>query len=122
MHIEELREFCVSQKQVSESFPFDNQTLVFKVVDKIFVLLALDAWDKGEQRMNLKCDPELAQELREKYPQTVLPGYHMNKKHWNTLLIHTGDLSEKRIKDLILHSYDLVVSKLPKSKRDPLKD
>lgn len=96
MHIEELREFCVSQKQVSESFPFDNQTLVFKVVDKIFVLLALDAWDKGEQRMNLKCDPELAQELREKYPQTVLPGYHMNKKHWNTLLIHTGDLSEKK--------------------------
>lgn len=122
MHIEELREFCLSQKQVSESFSFDNQTLVFKVVDKIFVLLALDDWDKGERRMNLKCDPELAQELREKYPQTVLPGYHMNKKHWNTLLIHTGDLSEKRIKDLILHSYDLVVSKLPKSKRDPLKD
>ncbi|MDN6279669.1 MAG: MmcQ/YjbR family DNA-binding protein [Psychroflexus sp.] len=121
MHIEELRAFCLSQKQVSESFPFDNQTLVFKVADKIFVLLALNDWEKGQDRVNLKCDPELAQELREKYPQTVLPGYHMNKKHWNTLLIHTGDLSEKQIKDLILHSYDMVVNKLPKSKRDDLK-
>lgn len=80
MNIEELREYCISKKDVTESFPFDETTLVFKVRGKMFALTDLE----GELSINLKCDPDLAIELREKYP-AVQPGYHMNKKHWNTI-------------------------------------
>jgi predicted DNA-binding protein (MmcQ/YjbR family) len=121
MDIEQIRKFCLSHKEATESFPFDKDVLAFKVFDKIFALISLSKWERGERSLNLKCDPDIAVELREEYPETVLPGYHMNKKHWNTLVLHTGEFSERKVKHFILHSYELVVSKLPKSKRELLK-
>lgn len=121
MDIEEIREFCLSQAHVSELFPFDEDTLVFKVLDKIYALIPLDHWEMGKQQISLKCDPNDALELREKYPETLVPAYHMNKKHWNTINVYTGEFSEKKIKHFILHSYALVVSKMPKSKSELLK-
>ncbi|MEI8115190.1 MAG: MmcQ/YjbR family DNA-binding protein [Bacteroidia bacterium] len=111
MNIEEFREYCMSKPGVTEEFPFDEVTLVFKVAGKVFVLTNLD----GDWSLNLKCDPERAIELREQYP-AIQPGYHMNKVHWNTVMMD-GSLSQKLILELIDHSYQLVVAKLPKSKK-----
>jgi predicted DNA-binding protein (MmcQ/YjbR family) len=108
MNIETLREYCISKPAVHESFPFDEVTLVFKVMGKMFAMTNLD----GELTVNLKCDPELAIELREKY-NFVLPGYHMSKVHWNTILIYEG-VPDALLNEWIDHSYNLVVSKLPK--------
>lgn len=108
MDIESFRNFCLLKKGVTEEFPFDEETLVFKVMGKIFALTDVDLF----KSINLKCDPEWAIELREKYA-AILPGYHMNKKHWNTVTID-GSLSDAIIRKLINHSYDLVVEKLPK--------
>jgi len=110
MNIEEFREYCMAKPGVTEEFPFDEVTLVFKVAGKVFVLTNLD----GDWSLNLKCDPERAIELREQYP-AIQPGYHMNKVHWNTVMMD-GSLSQKLILELIDHSYQLVVAKLPKSK------
>lgn len=107
MNIEELREYCLSFPFAEESFPFDDETLVMKVRSKVFALLSLD---RGS--INVKCDPEKAIEQREKYPD-VLPGYHMNKKHWNTI-IPNGSASDKLIREWIRDSYDLVWGNLPK--------
>ena len=107
MNIEEIREYCLSKKGVTEGFPFDETTLVFKVMDKMFVLAGL----VGDLSLILKCDPAWAIELREQYP-AILPGYHMNKNHWNMVLID-GSLSKAFICQLIDHSYDRVVDKLP---------
>jgi predicted DNA-binding protein (MmcQ/YjbR family) len=102
MNIESFREYCLSKHDVTESFPFDITTLVFKVKGKIFALT-----DTGGQfTINLKCDPEMAIGLREHHP-CVLPGYHMNKKHWNTILID-GSVSDDVLRSWIDHSYDLV--------------
>ena len=109
MNIEEFREFCLSFKGVEESFPFDETTLVFKVMGKMFALNGLDA---DPPRVNLKVDPEWSESLRESYPQ-IIPGYHMSKKHWNTVYIEDG-LEDDLIRELTTHSYDLVVSKLTK--------
>lgn len=106
--IEELRLFCLNKAFVTESFPFDENTLVFKVHNKIFAMFSLE---KDPLRINLKCDPEKAIELREEYWQ-VIPGYHSNKKHWNTIVL--DQLSFKEICNWISHSYDLVWEKLPK--------
>ncbi len=114
MNIEEFRNYCLSKKAVSESFPFDDTTLVMKVLDKMFALANLD----GDLSINLKCNPEKALELREQYP-AVLPGYHMNKKHWNNVLID-GSLPDKLIKGWIDDSYDLVVSKMSKKQRESI--
>lgn len=103
MNIEILREYCISKKDVTESFPFDDDTLVFKAGGRIFVLVNLE----GDLSINLKCDPVLAVELRERY-SSVLPGYHMNKKHWNTVLVD-GSVPDKEIFSWIDHSYDLVL-------------
>jgi predicted DNA-binding protein (MmcQ/YjbR family) len=108
MNIEDFRAYCLSKKEVTEEFPFDEVTLVFKVMGKMFALTNLD----GDFTINLKCDPELALELREQYP-SVLPGYHMNKKHWNTILID-GSIPSKLIYEWTDHSYNLVVDQLPK--------
>ena len=108
MHLEELRNYCLSKKGVEEGLPFGEETLVFKVMGKIFALTGLYAGD----RVNLKCDPDYALELREKY-EDVQPGYHMNKKHWNTVVLN-GNLEEKLIRELVDHSYGLVVASLPK--------
>jgi len=109
MHVENMRIYCLDKPAVSESFPFDEHTLVFKVTGKMFALFSLE---KHPLQINLKCEPEKAIELRERF-QSVIPGYHMNKQHWNTLILD-GELPKKLIEDLIDHSYDLVVSKLTK--------
>ena len=118
MQIDEFRAFCLEKPETTESFPFDEDVLVFKVLGKMFALTSLQKWENGDHSINLKCDPELAIELRSKYPRDVLPGYHMHKKHWNTVTIVNSALSEKYIRHLINHSYELVVSKLPKGKRE----
>ncbi|GAB4242070.1 MAG: MmcQ/YjbR family DNA-binding protein [Saprospiraceae bacterium] len=110
MNIEEFREYCLAKNAVEECFPFDEVTLVFKVAGKMFALTGLD---NEEFKVNLKCDPERAVQLREEFPHDILPGYHMSKKHWNTVSFE-GDLDEKQLCELIDHSYDLVVASLPK--------
>jgi len=115
MHIEEFRNYCLSKPGVTESFPFDEVTLVFKVMSKVFAITSLN----NEQfTVNLKCDPERALDLRETYPE-IQPGYHMNKKHWNTIDFE-GSLEEKLLIELIDHSYDLVVQKLKKAEKEIL--
>lgn len=112
MNIEELREYCISKKGVTEGFPFDEETLVFKVGGKMFALTNLD----GEPNVNLKCNPEKATELREQY-SAIIPGYHMSKLHWNTIYMDRS-LPENLIKELIDLSYELVLASLPKAKRN----
>jgi predicted DNA-binding protein (MmcQ/YjbR family) len=114
MNIEELREYCLSKKDVTEDFPFDETTLVFKVRGKMFALTDLE----DDLSINLKCDPDLAIELREKYP-AVLPGYHLNKKYWNTVIID-GSFPDRLIREWIDHSYEMVIRKLPSVKRKGL--
>ena len=106
MNIEEIREYALSLKNVSESFPFGNDTLVFKVNNKIFLLASLSA---EVLQFNVKCDPEYAIELREQF-SSILPGYHMNKNHWNTIIVD-GQLSSKQLKQFISDSYSLVAGK-----------
>lgn len=103
MDIETLREYCLSKPQVEETQPFGPDNLVYKVKGKIFLLAAMD---EQPLRFNVKCDPEMALELRERYP-CVLPGYHMNKKHWNTIVVD-GSVSTQLLKEWIDHSYALV--------------
>ncbi len=110
MNIEDLREYCLSIGPVMEEAPFGPDTLVFKVGGKIFLLVGLDQID--ELRFNVKCDPERAIELRERYEHTVLPGYHMNKKHWNTVIANR-ELDDRKLEELILHSYQLIMESLP---------
>ncbi|QAA82628.1 MmcQ/YjbR family DNA-binding protein [Aequorivita sp. H23M31] len=110
MNIEQFRSYCLSKKGTTESFPFGEDTLVFKVMDKVFALAALDS---HPATVNLKCDPEKAVELREEFDGLIVPGYHMNKKHWNTVEIG-GNLPPALIWELIDHSYCLVVKGLPK--------
>ena len=105
MNIESLREYCISKRNVTESFPFGDDTLVFKTEGRIFALVNLE----GELSINLKCDPARAIELRERY-SSVVPGYHMNKKHWNTVFID-GSVPDKEVYSWIDHSYDLVLKK-----------
>ena len=104
MNIEEIREYALSLPDVTEGFPFGESVLVFKIKSKMFLLLPLD--EMGAQ-FNVKCDPEKAIELREEYPETILPGYHMNKKHWNTVIVD-GRLSFNQLKEMIKESYGLV--------------
>jgi predicted DNA-binding protein (MmcQ/YjbR family) len=114
MNIEEFRAYCLSKKGTSEETPFDELTLVFKVMGKMFSLTNME----GPFIVNLKCDPELAIELRERYP-AVRVGYHMNKKHWNTIDID-GSVNDGLLKDWIDHSYELVVNKLTRKLKDEL--
>ncbi len=104
MRIETLRQYCLRKENTFEAFPFDEETLVFKVKGKMFAFVGLDGHPLA---VNLKCDPELALELREKY-EAVQPGYHMNKKHWNTVILD-GTIPLKEIYMMIDHSYTLVV-------------
>jgi predicted DNA-binding protein (MmcQ/YjbR family) len=121
MHIEQLRDFCLAKKGVTEHFPFDEVTLVFKVMEKVFALIRLDKWEQGEQCINLKCNPERAVELRAVY-EGVNPGWHSNKKHWNTVTINGSDVSGATVTALINHSYDMVVIGLTKKAQAILKD
>jgi predicted DNA-binding protein (MmcQ/YjbR family) len=112
MHADQLREQCLSFSGAEETFPFGPETSVFKVGGKMFALSRLDSDDL---RVNLKCEPRLAENLRAVHAE-VLPGYHMNKQHWNTVIVG-GELGDAAIRDMIEDSYDLVVSKLPKAER-----
>jgi predicted DNA-binding protein (MmcQ/YjbR family) len=107
MDIEVLRAYVLQKPGVTEGFPFGEDTLVFKVKEKIFLLTGLDSFPL---QFNVKCDPDKAIELREEFPDSILPGYHMNKKHWNTVIID-GTVPQKLLKELIDHSYDLVSKK-----------
>lgn len=107
MNIELLREYILQKPFVTEGFPFGEDTLVFKVKEKIFFLAGLDS---APLQFNVKCNPDKALELREEYPETVLPGYHMNKKHWNTIIVD-GRLTAKQLKEMIDDSYNLVAKK-----------
>ena len=118
MNIEEFRNYCLAKKGVEEDFPFDDVTLTFKVMGKIFAITGLESAD--DFRVNLKCDPEKSIELREEY-EDIIPGWHMNKKHWNTVYFENG-LSMKLLCELIDHSYDCVVKKLKKSDREFLEN
>src|SRR5437762_7865638 len=115
MDLAEFRRYCLTKTGASEDIPFGPDVLVFKVGGKMFALAALDAIPVT---VNLKCDPDLALELRDRYEQ-VRPGYHMNKKHWNTVEIDSG-ISETELCKMIDHSYDLVVKSLPKAARAKL--
>lgn len=112
MDIQQLYEFCLSKKAVTEHFPFDEDTLVFKVGGKMFCLTSLKEWENGTPSLNLKCDPEKAEELRAEY-ESIKPGYHMSKIHWNTIGFN-GDVSDKLMCSLINDSYDLVFKSLTK--------
>lgn len=114
MDIEKVRKHCLKKKGVTEGFPFNEDTLVFKVMSKMFCLASLTP----PISINLKCDPELALELREKY-EAVTPGYHMNKAHWNTVMLN-GGVSDKEIKKWIDHSYNLVAKSLKKKEKEVL--
>ncbi|MGY5847878.1 MmcQ/YjbR family DNA-binding protein [Salegentibacter sp. HM20] len=118
MDIETFRNYCLSKKGVTEELPFGPDTLVFKVMGKMFALAGLD---EVPLSVNLKCDPERAIELRETYEEHILPGYHMNKKHWNSLILD-GYLEKKLVFELIDHSYKLVVSGLTKKQQQELQN
>jgi len=120
MNLETFYEYCLSKKGVSEHFPFDEDTLVFKVGAKMFALSSLSQWEKNEPSVNLKCDPERAQELRAEYDE-IKPGFHMSKVHWNTLALN-GSLSNTMIKELIDHSYELVFKSLTKKIQNEIID
>ncbi|MFB7464342.1 MmcQ/YjbR family DNA-binding protein [Streptomyces sp. NPDC056224] len=110
----QLREFCLSFNAAVEEFPFTPETSVFKVLGKVFALTALDA---EPLKVNLKCEPELAVRLREEHA-AVVPGYHMNKRHWNTVTAGGPDaLADEMVRELVEDSYDLVVAGLPKAER-----
>ncbi|BDB54479.1 hypothetical protein GENT5_07840 [Flavobacterium ammoniigenes] len=111
MNLDYFYEFCLSKKGVTEHFPFNEDTLVLKVGGKMFLLSSLSSWENGSPQVNLKCDPERAQELRAEY-DGIQPGYHMSKKHWNTISINK-DVSDALVKELIDHSYELVFTSLP---------
>tara|TARA_R110001592_G_scaffold297470_1_gene568000 strand:- start:167 stop:532 length:366 start_codon:yes stop_codon:yes gene_type:complete len=120
MHIEQLREYCISKKGVTEHFPFDDVTLVFKVMGKMFALVGLNNWEKGETNINLKCHPDWAVELRGEY-ESVNAGWHMSKKHWNTVTLN-NDVSDTFAFELIDHSYDLVIKGLTKKLKAELEN
>jgi predicted DNA-binding protein (MmcQ/YjbR family) len=112
MDIEAYRTYCLAKKEVTESLPFDNNTLVFKVCGKMFALADIDQFES----INLKCNPEKAIKLREQF-DAVLPGYHMNKQHWNTVKMDNA-VPDALLREWIDDSYDLVVQKLPKKDRE----
>ena len=112
MDLASFREYCLAKAQVTEGTPFGETCLVFKVANKMFALAALD---EIPTTANLKCDPDLALDLRDRYEQ-VRPGYHMNKKHWNTVELDSG-IPDVELRKMIDHSYDLVVKSLPKAAR-----
>ncbi|WP_158975497.1 MmcQ/YjbR family DNA-binding protein [Cellulophaga sp. L1A9] len=115
MNIEVFREYCIAKKGVTEEFPFDEDTLVFKVMGKMFALTSLK---RQPTQVNLKCNPDRSLTLREEHDGVIIPGYHMSKVHWNTLYLE--HIPPELLKELIDHSYDLVVSKLTKKTKETL--
>ncbi len=120
MNLETYYEYCLSKKGVTEHFPFDEDTLVFKVGGKMFALSSLSQWEKGQPSVNLKCDPEYAQELRAEYDD-IQPGFHMSKTHWNTIAINAS-VQDVLVKELIDHSYELVFKSLTKKLQSEIQE
>jgi predicted DNA-binding protein (MmcQ/YjbR family) len=120
MNLETYYEYCLSKKRVTEHFPFDEDTLVFKVGGKMFALSSLSQWEKGQPSVNLKCDPERAQELRAEYDD-IQPGFHMSKTHWNTIAINAS-VPDVLVKELIDHSYELVFKSLTKKLQSEIQE
>lgn len=120
MNIQQYYDFCLAMAGTTEHFPFDEDTLVFKVGGKMFALSSLSEWEKGHPSVNLKCDPVRAIELREAY-SSVQPGYHMSKVHWNTIYLN-GDVDDGMLREMIADSYDLVFNSLPKKIRSGIGD
>ncbi|WP_396194471.1 MmcQ/YjbR family DNA-binding protein [Flavobacterium sp.] len=118
MNIQQLYEFCLSKRGVTEHFPFDEDTLVFKVGGKMFCLTSLKEWENNTPSLNLKCDPERAEVLRAEY-DAIKPGYHMSKIHWNTVDFNS-DVSDKVMVELINHSYELVFKSLTKKNQNEI--
>lgn len=110
MNLEQFYDFCLSKTGVTEHFPFNEDALVLKIGGKMFLLTSLSSWEEGKPTVNLKCNPDQALELRANY-EGIQPGYHMNKKHWNTVSINE-DVPNSLVKELIQHSYDLVFQSL----------
>lgn len=120
MNIQAFYDYCLAKKGVTEHFPFDEDTLVFKVGGKMFALSSLTQWEKGEASINLKCDPDRALELRAQY-EAIEPGFHMSKVHWNTVVVD-GDVPEKMLRELIDHSYELIFKSLTKKLQAEIED
>ena len=120
MNIQQLYEFCLSKKGVTEHFPFDEDTLVFKVGGKMFCLTSLKNWESGSPFLNLKCNPEKAIELRAEY-EAIQPGYHMSKVHWNSVYLNI-DVSDKLVFQLINDSYELIFNGLTKKLQVQIKE
>lgn len=115
MTIDVYYDYCLAKKGVTEHFPFDEDTLVFKVGGKMFALSSLQEWENGTPSLNLKCDPDWGMELRGQYDD-IQPGYHMSKIHWNTVKVNAS-LPDTFIRELIDHSYDLVFKSLTKKQQ-----
>jgi predicted DNA-binding protein (MmcQ/YjbR family) len=120
MNLETYYEYSLSKKGVTEHFPFDKDTLVFKVGGKMFALSSLGQWEKGQPSVNLKCDPERAEELRAEY-DAIQPGFHMSKTHWNTIAINES-VADTLVKALIDHSYELVFKSLTKKLQNEIQE
>jgi predicted DNA-binding protein (MmcQ/YjbR family) len=116
MYIDEFRDYCIAKRGVTEHTPFGPETLVMKVMNKMFALTGIDEFEF----INLKCDPERALELRDQY-EGIRPGWHMNKTHWNSVMVD-GSVSDQMIRELIDHSYELIVESLPRKLKDELAD
>ncbi|WP_406682667.1 MmcQ/YjbR family DNA-binding protein [Seonamhaeicola sp. MEBiC1930] len=119
MNIEQIRNYCISKKATTEEFPFDENTLVFKVLGKMFLMAPLKKWEGGEATITLKCDPEYTEELREQY-EIIYAGPYVSNKHWNTIDIYKGELQPPFIRSLIDHSYNMVVKGMTKKMRETL--
>lgn len=117
MQLETLKAYCIGKQAATSDFPFGPETQVYRVMGKIFALVALT---NTPLSINLKCDPTLAEILRQTYP-AVIPGYHMNKRHWNTVILD-GSIPEAEVYEMIDQSYELIVKSLPRTQREQLKD
>ena len=120
MNIQSYYDFCLAKKGITEHFPFDEDTLVFKVGGKMFALSSLKGWEDNTPSINLKCDPEKALELRAEY-EGINPGYHMSKVHWNTVAVNS-DVPQKLLLQLIDHSYELIFNSLTKKLQAEIND
>lgn len=111
--VDEIQAHCLKKEKTTQEFPFDESTLVYKVLGKIFALCPLEAWEQGKPSITLKCDPDYAEELRHTH-DAIQPGFHSNKKHWNTIYLKNGGFHPEFLLKLIDHSYDMVVKNMPK--------
>ncbi len=117
--IDAIQSHCINKEQTTEEFPFDESTLVYKVLGKIFALCPLEAWEQGNPSITLKCDPDYAEELRNDY-DAIQSGFHANKKHWNTIYLSNCRFSPQFLFELIDHSYAMVIQNMPKKLRSQL--